>query len=169
MKLQKINKERYRKHLNIVMGALAATLILSSVGFGQILINLFSDGSGSNFKYNLYGVIIGLMLTSGVLAMVRKHRFMTEVVYVWNLKQALNKIYQKMAKVEAAVANDDTNAMIALNYYYAGSQQLYTLDDNTITMSTLLKDKEKLQSTIESKNLTISPDDYQETLLEAFK
>ena len=43
MKLIEINKERYRKHLNIVIVAFISSLLILSLTFGTILINLFSS------------------------------------------------------------------------------------------------------------------------------
>ena len=63
---------------------------------------------------------------------------MVEVVYVWDLKQQLNKIRRKQRKIEAAIENNDKDAMIIMNFMLHGSKQLYELDDNTITMDDLL-------------------------------
>ena len=73
-----------------------------------------------------------------VLQRFRQHSFMHEVVYVWDLKQNLNRIYRKQRKVEAKVEEGDQEAMIIMNFQYRGSKQLYELDDNTITMEGLL-------------------------------
>ena len=53
MKLLDVNKARYRKHLNIVIGAMIISLMFFGISFGQILIAVLSDGEGSNFAYNL--------------------------------------------------------------------------------------------------------------------
>ena len=62
---------------------------------------------------------------------------MTEVVYVWDLKQALNKINRRMPKLKKAAQAGSTNALLAIHYSYAGSRLLWQLDDNTIVMEEL--------------------------------
>ncbi len=168
MKLQDVNKARYRKHLNIVIAALIIGLMVLGVGFGQVLIVLFSDGQGSNFSYNITGVIAAALLCGKVVHSFRDHDFMVEVYYVWQLKQSLNAIYRKLKKIESAKDDGDINAMIVLNYYYAGSEQLLKLDDNTITMDSLNKNKEQLQALIASKNLNLLVEDYSAELLSDF-
>ncbi|NRB39449.1 MAG: DUF3087 domain-containing protein [Pseudomonadales bacterium] len=169
MQLQDINKPRYRKHLNIVIAALITSLLVMALLFGQILIALFSDGEGSNFILNLSGVVLAGLVCLSVVYTYRQHDFMTEVFYVWQLKQGLNKIYRKLRKIEtAAFDNKNIDAVITLNYYHLASSQLFTLDDNTITLDSLQLEINKLQSLIEDNNLTINAEDYTPSMLAAF-
>lgn len=168
MKLQQIDKDRYRKHLNMASVIAIAILIILSLVYAQLFIHFFADGESSNFKFNLLGVILGIISLIPIFNQVRSHPYLTEVMYVWELKQATNKIYRKLHKINAAVANADVDAIIILNYYYTASQQLYVLDNNTLTLTTLQTDKAKLQTLIESKKLSIDTDDYQAALLQKF-
>jgi hypothetical protein len=168
MKLQDINKNRYRKHINIVIVATIVSLAVMALSFGQILIVMLGSEDGDNFILNLSGVVLAGAICLLVLLNLRHHEFMTEVHYVWQLKQGLNKIYRKLKKIEAAKVEGDINAIIILNYYYAASSQLYKLEDNTITMDTLQIQINKLQELIESKNLAVSTENYQPSMLESF-
>jgi hypothetical protein len=93
---------------------------------------------------------------------------MTEVVYVWDLKQQLNRIYRKQRKIEAAVENDDQDAMIILNFQYRGSKQLYELDDNTITMQGLVSKIKVLDKRMKAAGLSTSTDEYEPGMLDRF-
>jgi len=172
MKLQDIDKKRYRKHLNIVIAVMIVSLMALALGFGQLLIALLASGEGDNFIFNLSGVVLAGIICLSVVYKVRHHHFMAEVYYVWQLKQSLNKIYRKLRKIEAArdesTSPNNTDAFIILNFYYAASSQLFKLDDNTITMDSLQIEINKLQSLLESKNLTVSLEDYNSTMLAAF-
>jgi hypothetical protein len=168
MTLKPIDKALYRKTLSKVMGGLAFILIASSIGIGQLFILMFGDGSGENFKFNLYGVVVSLLLTLGVLNILKRYPIMDDVLYVWHLKQALNKIYNKLNKIQIAAAENDINAMTIMQYYFEASIQVYNLDDNTLTMSTLVADQEKLKQRIKDNNLTISINDYEESLLKNY-
>ncbi len=167
MKLQEIDKSRYRKHLNMIIAALIVSLMVMALSFGQILIMLLG-GDGDHFIFNLSGVLLAGGLCLWVLHRYRQHEFMTEVVYVWELKQGLNKIYRKLRKIEAAKEDGDVNALVILNFYYAASSQLFKLDDNTITMDSLQLEVNKLQQLIEDKGLTIKIEDYSASMLKAF-
>ena len=168
MKLQNINQSRYQKHLKVVIAAIIISLAVLGVSFGQILISLLSDGNGSNFYFNLAGVILAAALCLKAVHSIRHHEFMTEVYYVWQIKQSLNAIYRKLKKIKQASDEDNINAFIVLNFYYAGSEQLLTLDNNTITLDSLKEDRAQLQSLIEAKNLKIQADDYTSELLKDF-
>ena len=93
---------------------------------------------------------------------------MLEVFYVWQLKQQLNKINRKIMGLDKAAAQDNIDALIILNYSYQGSMQLWQLDDNTITLDVLNLKMVKLNQQITDLNLTISSDDYNQSLLQKF-
>ncbi len=168
MKLIEINKARYRKHLNIIIVGFILGFTLLSLIYGQVLIALFSDGEGSNFRYNLTGVILGLFTSAIVLSKLREHDFFKEVYYVWQLKQLMNLIYRKLKKIKAQADENDVNALIILLYYYQASQQVYLLDDNTLTLSTTTKALADIQEKISSLNLTLSGDDFNKSMLDSF-
>ena len=168
MKLQDINKSRYRKHINIVIVALIVSLMAMALSFGQLFIAMLGSEGGDNFIFNVSGVVLASVICLLVLLNIRQHEFMTEVYYVWQLKQGMNKIYRKLKKVEAAKDEGDIDAIIVLNFYYAASNQLFKLDDNTITMDSLQIEINKLQELIESKNLKISTQDYDPSMLERY-
>ncbi len=168
MKLQDINKSRYRKHINIVIVALIVSLMAMALSFGQLFIAMLGTPGGDNFIFNVSGVVLAGVICLLVLLNIRQHEFMTEVYYVWQLKQSMNKIYRKLKKVEAAKEEGDIDAITILNFYYAASNQLFKLDDNTITMDSLQVEINKLQELIESKNLKISTTDYDPSMLERF-
>jgi hypothetical protein len=160
MQLREIDKTRYRKHLKIVFAGMVAVLIIIALSTSALLIYLFSNPEASHFMYNLAGVVIAAAVVVFVLTKLRKHPFMFEVVYVWDLKQQLNRIYRKQRKVEAAVEEGDHDAMIIMNYLYRGSKQLYLLDDNTITMEDLVIKIQVLDSRMEAAGLSLSTDSY---------
>lgn len=168
MKLHTINKPRYRKHLNILLVILSVSLIAMALLFGQLLITLLSDGQDSNFIFNLAGVVLAAIACLTFIYNVRHHDFMVEVYYIWQLKQDLNMIYRKLRKIEAAVEDNNVDAITILNYYYTASVQIFKLDDNTITLDSLQLEIDKLNNQIETKNLTIKEEDYNANLLEQF-
>ncbi|MFT6266413.1 MAG: hypothetical protein ACJAWS_002575 [Oleiphilaceae bacterium] len=165
MILQKIDKTIYRKHLNKVIGATIAAMLLLTLGFSTLLIHLVGNPGGSNFMLNLVGLLIAVTIVGTVLYRVRLRPFMTEVLYVWRLKQELNAIYRKSAKLNPAVEKNDPNALIISYFNLKGSIQLYELDDNDLTLNDRRKDLLELEQKIEALGLVLSTSDYHRGLL----
>ena len=168
MQLREIDKTRYRKHLRLVFAGMAAVLIIIAISTSALLINLFSSPEASHFMHNLAGVVIAAFFVGFVLTKLRQHPFMFEVVYVWDLKQQLNRISRKQRKIEAAADEGNHDAMIIMNYLYRGSKQLYLLDDNTITMEDLAVKIQVLGSRMEAAGLSLSTDSYDPSMLDKY-
>jgi len=168
MKLIDINKERYRRHLRFVMAGCAGGLAIGSLALSQTLIAFFPDESGSHFHWNLLGVVVSAVAIAWLLNRYRHHDFMTEVVYVWELKQSLNKINRKMRKIEAASREGNADALLAMHYSYAASRLLWQLDDNTLLMDELAIKQAELNNLAEKYHVTLDADDYDEDMIMPF-
>jgi len=168
MQLTNINKARYRRHLNLVIVFCIIVLAVGSLAISQSLIALFPDASGSHFHWNLLGVVLTSVTLAWLLNHYRSHGFMTEVVYVWELKKALNKINRKMLKLKAAAHQGNTDALLAIQYSYAGSRLLWQLDDNTIIMDDLALAQVELDNLAAQYHVTLNADDYDEAILKQF-
>ncbi|CAM2959872.1 DUF3087 family protein [Moritella viscosa] len=171
MKLQPIDKVRYRKHLNMASVVATAVLIAFALFYGQVLIHFFAGPDENNFKLNLAGVILGVISLLVVFNLIRRHSYLVEVMYVWDLKQENNKIYRKLHHIKTALSdsgNTNIDAITILNYYYSASKQQYNLDNNTLTMEGLMADIAILDNLIAENNLTITLDDYNSSLLKQF-
>jgi hypothetical protein len=168
MQLIDIDKARYRKHLKIVFIGCAVSLAMGSLALSQTLIAIFPDESGSHFHWNLLGVVVSAVTIGWLLNRYRQHDFMREVTYVWELKQALNKITRKMRKLEAAALEGDKNALLAMQYSYAGSRLVWQLDDNILTLDVLTIKQHELDRLAEKFHVTLSVSDYDEKILTAF-
>jgi len=168
MKLKKIDKTLYRNHLKVVFAGIVLALMVISIATSTLLIYLFSSPDVSHFLHNLAGVIVAAILVFVVLNKFRQHPYMFEVVYVWDLKQALNRINRKLRKIEAAAENNDNNAMVIMNFMYRGSKQLYELDDNTITMDSLNSKINLLEQRTQESGLNVSTSDYDPAMLDQF-
>ncbi|WP_339726216.1 DUF3087 domain-containing protein [uncultured Paraglaciecola sp.] len=168
MQLIKINKARYRRHLNLVIAGCIGGLAMGSLVISQTLIALFPDESGRHFHWNLLGVVFTSVTIAWLLNKYRSHNFMTEVVYVWELKQTLNKINRKMPKLKVASSAGNTDALLAIHYSYAGSRLLWQLDDNTIVLDELTVQQAELDSLASKFNLTLNASHFDERSLTQF-
>lgn len=168
MQLIEIDKTRYRKHLRIVFAAIAVALAVIALGSSTLIINFLSTPDADNFWYNLAGVVLAAIVVAFTLNKLRNHPFMSEVVYVWDLKQQLNRIHRKLNKIEPKIEENSHDAMIIMNYMYRGSKQLYELDDNTITMGTLNSKISVLDSKMKDAGISTSTDTYDPSMLKRF-
>ncbi|MGF1696013.1 DUF3087 domain-containing protein [Vibrio lamellibrachiae] len=168
MQLQNIDKQLYRSRLNIVIVGCIASLAISSLAISQTLILLFPSGTGSHFHWNLLGVVMSAIALVTILIKLKTHPKMREVAYVWDLKQALNLVSRKNRKLLAAAKEGNADAMLALQFSYAGSRQLWQLDDNTITLDTLNESQLRLDNWAEEFDVTLDIANYHSDLLQGF-
>ena len=168
MQLQEIDKERYSKHYKMVFVAVAVVLLAVSLTVSSALIFAFTDGDGSHFWLNLSGVAVAALVVGSLLRRYRRDAFMFEVIYVWDLKKMLNKIYRKQAKIKAAMAEGNADAMQIMNFNYQGSKPLYLLDNNTLTMEELNKSIADLDTLAEDFRITLELWRFNPAMLEAF-
>ncbi|SUI61040.1 DUF3087 domain-containing protein [Shewanella morhuae] len=170
MKLQEIDKTRYRKNMNLLIVILVLSLVGLSLAFGSVLIAIFGatpipgEPTG-NFHLNLLGVILSVGLCGAVLHHVKERPFFREIYYVWRLKQLHNRIYRKLVKIKAAAAQNDVNALITLLFYYTTLRQVYLLDDNTLTLPALTQDLNRLNAQIDSLGLLLSAEQFTPEML----
>ncbi|MBY5992870.1 DUF3087 family protein [Ferrimonas balearica] len=146
MRLETVDKGRYRRQVNQVTLGFVGALALLSVALGAGLIALFGQGpsapgeSTGHFHLNLMGVILALGLCSAVLAGLRRHPRFHELFYVWQLKQMQNRLYRKLARIQAAAEGNDPKALSMLDFYHRSRKLVYELDNNTLTLSAVERD-----------------------------
>ncbi len=173
MKLIEIDKTTYRKRLNKIIAAFVIGFALLAVALGAILIALFGDAAVNgeqvnNFRFNLLGVILALIVAATILSKLKGHSVFTEVYYVWQLKQIHNSIYRKLKKIKQAGEQGNINAFIILNFYYLTLKQVYTLDDNTLTIASVEKNLSDLQAKMAEHNVTITTEQFEKSLVKSF-
>jgi len=164
-----IDKARYRKHLNIVIVVFISILLVLALTFGQLLILNFGQEGVNNFRFNLLGVILSLLACMAALHTLKTSDFFKEIYYVWQIKQLQNLIYRKLKKVKKAAKGLEQEALIILTFYYQSQQQVYQLDDNTLTINKVNKDLADLQETIDNSNLTVNAEQFEKKLITSFK
>lgn len=168
MQLMNIDKAIYRKHLNIVIVGFISTLLILALIFGQLLIMSFAEEGVNNFKYNLLGVILSLLACMAILHSIKTSAFFKEIYYVWQVKQIQNLIFRKLKKIKLAAKDLDQDALMILTFYYQSQQQVYELDDNTLTITTVNKDLNDLQEKIAEYNLTIDIEQFDKKMISAY-
>lgn len=174
MKTLHIDKDTYRKKTNLVMVAFIGCLAVLALLFGSILIALFGSegitesGSTGNFHLNVLGVILAVIVSSIIMNKVKAHAYFNEIMYVWKLKQIHNRIYRKLAKIKEKAARNDHNSLLILAFYYTTQQQVFTLDNNTLTITAVQKSLNEVYEQATEMNLTLELDDFTVNLLDRY-
>lgn len=168
MQLENIDQKTYQKRLRLVMLAVVVALCAISIPFSAVLILLWGNVEGGNFAFNVAGVAVAAITVIAVLRRISNNPWMHEVVYVWRLKQQLNRITRKFKVVNEAAEKGERDALVVLNFSFRGSEQLYTLDNNTITLDDLRLKIAALDSQITELGLDISTNDYREDMLSKY-
>lgn len=186
MQLIDINKARYRKHLNAVIVAFILSLLVMSLLFGTILISVFSNVDqtnavllanyeanqvsekpelATNFRYNLFGVILALLANAFILHRLKNRDYFVEIYYVWQVKQLQNLIYRKLTNIHTAYDAGDKDAFTILFFYYQSQQQILQLDDNTLTLASIEKKFTAIKERASQHGYTIIVSDFDKRLL----
>ncbi|MCL1115441.1 DUF3087 domain-containing protein [Shewanella basaltis] len=174
MKLVKIDKSQYRSVNNQVQIGLVVILAILSLVFGQLMIYFFGvkplpgAESTGNFHLNFTGVILALMVCSLLVRNLREKPKFYEVYYVWQLKQLQNKIFRKLKALQQAAKDNNRDALVILSFYYQSLALVYELDNNTLTMSNVNNELDKLQQAIDAAGFTINTDEFTQEMLQAF-
>ena len=173
MQLKPVNKSLYRQRLNKVIAVFVIAFALLSVLFGTILIDLFAEPivdpeTQSNFKYNVLGVVLALLFMSMLLNQIKRHEFLQDIYYVWQLKQVHNKIYRKLAKIKQAAKEGDSNALIVMSFYLKSLKQVYELDNNTLTLDSLERDTQALKNQLGDRDFDQQAAQFEEKMLTSF-
>ena len=174
MKLQKINKEEYRKKMNLLLVSLVGSLALFAIVFGSILIELFGSAGSvtgeatGNFHLNVLGVILSVALNAFIASRVKGHDYFKEALYVWNLKQIHNQIYRKLKRIQPKAEQGDREALTILYFYYTTQKQVYDLDNNTLTIKTVQQSLDNIVELSEKWSIELDIEAFSKDLVAKF-
>lgn len=174
MEIKNINKDIYKKKVNLVIGGFVALLAISSLAFSTLLIVLFGNTEvvpeqpTGNFHWNLIGVVLAVATSLSLLNQIKTRPYMEEVLYVWKLKQLHNKIFRKLKSIKAAASNDDVKALTTLKFYYTTQQQVFELDNNTLTMNSVNKELEAIEQIEAAQSLDLDITSFKESWVDTY-
>ncbi|MGF1816532.1 DUF3087 family protein [Vibrio splendidus] len=174
MKLQKINKEEYKKKMNLLLVSLVGSLALFAIVFGSILIELFGSAGSvtgeatGNFHLNVLGVILSVALNGFIASRVKGHDYFKEALYVWNLKQVHNQIYRKLKRIQPKAEQGDRQALTILYFYYTTQKQVYDLDNNTLTIKTVQQSLDNIVELSEKWSIELDIEAFSKDLVAKF-
>jgi len=172
--LEPRNPEQFRQETRksnlIVMG----TFAVIAMTLATLSVTFFGTPEGSNFRWNLAGVIAGVILTTAIFRLYYlKQPWMESARYNWQLKRSLMRLTNIMHQLKAGVEVQDPVAMKAMRFYHQGLEQMYRLENNESALADLLPESRAHASQLEALDIdtdqgTFDPD-WVEQLKAAYK
>lgn len=136
-----LDPETYRRQTRRIAVLLLLIFAVLAMALATAAVMLFGSAEGDNFRWNLGGVLLGLLLT---IALVRfrlwSRPWMAPAVYGWRLKRSLMRVTNAMHQVTRGVDVSDPVAMKVLRFYHLGLTQMYQLDGNSSGLSQMVRE-----------------------------
>lgn len=129
--IRALNPEHYQQQTRKSTLIVAVVFAVLAMSLSALAVALFGSEQGSNFRWNLAGVVAGLVITVVLVRNVFWTRpWMASAAYGWQLKRSLMSVTNAMHQVEAGVAAGSPDAMKLLRFYHLGLVEMQRLDGN---------------------------------------
>lgn len=152
-----LNPELYRQHTRRITLLVALIFITLAMLLSTLSVQLFGEPGGeSNFRWNLLGVLAGLVLTVALVRLQLWSRpWMAPAVYGWQLKRNLMRVTNLMHHVKAGVEQGDESAIRLLRFYHLGVSQMHQLDGNSSDLSQMVREIDQHRELMEARGLDV--------------
>lgn len=165
MKLQEIDKPTYRSKQRRVALVLASVFLVLGMSLAAVLRAWGGNPEGDNMMLNMAGVLIGLVITGGLLSLVAGKPYFDELRYAWNLKKQVLKIQNKKHLWRERAADGDQTAATVMAFYYAGVIQLQHLENNEFGQKEMAEERTEFESSCAQHNLIHDPGQFSVDML----
>ena len=159
--LEAIDPEDYRSKTR--KSSFIIILIFAFLGMGcsTLLVAWLGTPGGNNFRWNLLGVLLGVLLTYLLVRYyLSQQPFMREAVYGWHLKRNLMRITNIMHRLKPLAASEHPRALQVLRFYHLAVEQMHRLDGNEANTLEIKAEKKATEEKMQALGLDLN----QETL-----
>lgn len=154
--IKPLSPETYRQQTRRSTLIVVATFAVLGMGLATLAVALFGEAGMDNLKWNVAGVVAGLLLTAALVRFVYlKQPWMSCAAYGWRLKRSLMSVTNVMHHVTAGVAADDPDAIKLLRFYHLGLTQMHQLDGNSASLSEATVEINQHRDMMESRGMDI--------------
>ncbi len=168
--IQPMSGETYRQQTRRIAMLVLGIFVVLGMLFASLSVQLFGAPGGDNFRWNLTGVIAGLLATVLVVrTQLWPKPWMAPARYGWALKRHLMSITNVMHHVKAGVAANDPTAMKVLRFYHLGVTQMHQLDGNLGEMSQMVHDIDRHKERMAEQGLDTEQTRFDPQWIEAMK
>lgn len=146
-KIQEIDPQVYRTKTRNVTLAMMAIFVVIGFGTATAAVEYLGPYSNNHLVLNFMGAFVGLLITAWIMkTFFAKQPFMQEALYGWKLKRNLMYVTNRLANIQQAAKNGDTQAMKILRFYHLGLTQMHKLEQNSSALIDLQVEKEELET-----------------------
>ncbi|QCT97082.1 DUF3087 domain-containing protein [Stutzerimonas degradans] len=168
--IQPMSAERYRQQTRRSTMVVIAIFAVLAMGLAAVAVALFGEPGGDNLRWNIGGVLAGLLLTVVLVrALFWQQPWMAAAAYGWRLKRSLMSVTNLMHQVQAGVAARDPQAMQLLRFYHLGLSQMHQLDGNSVALSDATREIDQHRELMESLGMDIDQRQLDSAWLETVK
>ena len=160
--LKPMDPKTYRQQTRRSTLIVTVIFVVLAMGGAALFVALFGDASTEdNFKWNLMGVIAGVIVTSLIVRCVFWHQpWMQPAVYNWKLKRHLMQVTNVMHLVTDGIEKNQAAALNLMNFYQQGLLQMYELDGNTHEVDGLNRERRVLVEKMKENGLDSSSQSF---------
>lgn len=154
--LQPLDPASFRQQTRHATLGIVALFAVSAISLSALLVAWLGEPGGNNFRWNLSGVLLGLLFTSALVGgLLRKQQWMQASVYSWQLKRCLMRITNRMHALEAAVAAGQPEALCILRFYHLALYHMHQLEGNDSGLNDLVQDMNQHAERLQQEQLTL--------------
>lgn len=168
--LEPRNPEQFRQETRksnlIVMGTFAVTAMI----LATLSVKIFGSPEGGNFRWNLAGVIAGVIVTTAIFRLFyMRQPWMESARYNWRLKRSLMSLTNIMHQLKAGVEAQDPVAMKAMRFYHQGLEQMYRLENHESALADLLPESRAHATRLEALGIDTDQSTFDPEWVEQLK
>ena len=168
--IKPVDPQTYRQQTRRSTLIVAVIFIALAMLLSSLAVMLFGEPGGDNFRFNVGGVVAGVVLT---IALVRgplwSQAWLAPAIYGWQLKRSLMRVTNVMHKVTERVQANDPTAIKVLRFYHLGLTQMHELDANSSAQVQLVAEVEAHKARMQALGIDPEQTRFDPTWLEAFK
>lgn len=154
--IKHLDPQVYRQQTRKSTLVVVVIFAVLAMALSALAVAMFGSPEGSNFRWNLGGVLLGLVATIMLVRSVFWHQnWMQPAVYGWQLKRSLMNITNVMHRVEAGVQEGSPEAMKLLRFYHLGQLEMHRLDGHSLAADDLSGQMEKHRQAMLEQGLSI--------------
>lgn len=140
--LQNLDPTNYRQRTRKSSFILIVLFAALGMGLASLLIIVWGTPGGNNFRLNMLGVLLGLVVTILMVKFIfSKQPFMREAVYGWHLKRNLMRVTNQMHTIKSLAATGHPQALYLLHFYHLALTQMHSLEGDDTALIELKAEK----------------------------
>jgi hypothetical protein len=168
--IKPVDPQTYRQQTRRSTLIVAVIFIALAMLLSSLAVMLFGEPGGDNFRFNIGGVVAGVVLT---VALVRgplwSQAWLAPAIYGWQLKRSLMRVTNVMHKVTERVQANDPTAMKLLRFYHLGLTQMHELDANSSSQAQWVGEIETHKAKMQALGIDTEQTRFDPAWLEALK